>query len=242
MHSNYNKVSETSMPVSEAEAWLDEFPEKRVENKPNHGIIASTPVVLFVGQSGQPLQGKAKSDAERRAKREYGEALRQLKSQERQFAKKLQEKKMEWSGMVVGTRNTKNRQREQVMFRTLADGGDLPYIYKSHETRSEYSAQRRNLRSIASYIDGEIVLLECLESGERVFTLNRFEQYNKEIVTIKEILPALLTGKMVSNENIKMTITEGRLLMADLAKHGGHKIEAVKDRVDTRSVKGWIIR
>lgn len=41
-YSSYNKpVSETSVPVSEVEAWLDEHPKKRLENQANGGVIKS---------------------------------------------------------------------------------------------------------------------------------------------------------------------------------------------------------
>ncbi len=46
--SRHKKNSPTSMPVSEVEAWLDQFPQKRAENKPNGGIIRATAAVTFI--------------------------------------------------------------------------------------------------------------------------------------------------------------------------------------------------
>ena len=39
--SGYPKQSDTAMSVDAIEAWLDQFPQKRAENKPNGGIIQS---------------------------------------------------------------------------------------------------------------------------------------------------------------------------------------------------------
>ena len=39
--SNYPKNSDTAIAVDAVEAWLDQFPHKRAENKPNGGIIRS---------------------------------------------------------------------------------------------------------------------------------------------------------------------------------------------------------
>ena len=38
--SNYSNTKK-GMPMDEQEAWLDQFPQKRAENKPNGGIIRS---------------------------------------------------------------------------------------------------------------------------------------------------------------------------------------------------------
>ena len=39
--SGYPKQSDTAIAVDAVEAWLDQFPHKRAENKPNGGIIRS---------------------------------------------------------------------------------------------------------------------------------------------------------------------------------------------------------
>ena len=39
--SNYPKNSDTAIAVDAVEAWLDQFPHKRAENKPHSGIIRS---------------------------------------------------------------------------------------------------------------------------------------------------------------------------------------------------------
>ena len=68
MYSNYNEVSETSMPVDEVEAWLNEFEHKRVDNKPTHGIIRSTESVIFVSGTRANMTKKERKAAIAHAK------------------------------------------------------------------------------------------------------------------------------------------------------------------------------
>jgi|GEM_PF-5196198 len=56
-----NYATERGTPVSAVEAWLDEHPEKRVENQENGGIGCSTKSVVFVDQlKGKPRAKRAK--------------------------------------------------------------------------------------------------------------------------------------------------------------------------------------
>ena len=53
--SNYSNTKK-GMPMDEQEAWLDQFPQKRAENKPNGGIILS--VVDTKAMTLRELSGK----------------------------------------------------------------------------------------------------------------------------------------------------------------------------------------
>ena len=44
----HRAVSKTSTPVDTVEAYLDEHPEKRIENQENGGIVKATETVVFV--------------------------------------------------------------------------------------------------------------------------------------------------------------------------------------------------
>ncbi len=91
------KISDTSIPVSEVEAWLDQFPEKRVENKPNHGIIINAPIVTTTGTKVlSTLSAKERKQALATAKREHKEAMRNLAEREAQTAKQIAEQRKIW--------------------------------------------------------------------------------------------------------------------------------------------------
>lgn len=72
--------------MDEQEAWLDQFPQKRAENKPNGGIILS--VVDTKAMTLRELSGKERKVAIAKAQREHREALKNLAKQEEQDAKK----------------------------------------------------------------------------------------------------------------------------------------------------------
>lgn len=91
------KISDTSIPVSEVEAWLDQFPEKRVENKPNHGIIINAPIVTTTGTKVlSTLSAKERKQALATAKREHKEAMKNLAERESKTAKEIAEQRKIW--------------------------------------------------------------------------------------------------------------------------------------------------
>lgn len=92
--SSYPKQSDTAMPVDAIEAWLDQFPQKRAENKPNGGIIRSIADTreLYLREMS-PRERKA---ARAEAQREHKEALKNLAKQEAQDAKEIAKKLVKW--------------------------------------------------------------------------------------------------------------------------------------------------
>ena len=92
--SNYPKNSDTAMSVDAAEAWLDQFPHKRAENKPNGGIIRSVADTseLYLRE----MSVSERKVAHAKAQREHKEALKNLAKQEQQDAKKIAKKLAEW--------------------------------------------------------------------------------------------------------------------------------------------------
>ncbi|MGA6102128.1 hypothetical protein ACPESL_08075 [Psychrobacter pocilloporae] len=89
-YSNTNK----GMPVGEVEAWLDQFPQKRAENKPNGGIIRSIADTreLYLRE----MSPKERKVARAKAQREHKEALKNLAKQEAQDAKKIAKQLSKW--------------------------------------------------------------------------------------------------------------------------------------------------
>ena len=82
------------MPMDEQEAWLDQFPQKRAENKPNGGIILS--VVDTKAMTLRELSGKERKVAIAKAQREHREALKNLAKQDEQDAKKIARQIAKW--------------------------------------------------------------------------------------------------------------------------------------------------
>lgn len=92
--SGYPKQSDTAMSVDAIEAWLDQFPQKRAENKPNHGIIQSVADTreLFL----RPMSKADRAAAVAKAQREHRQALKNLAKQEAQDAKAIAKQLAEW--------------------------------------------------------------------------------------------------------------------------------------------------
>lgn len=92
---SYNKPpSSTSISADTAEAWLDRFPHKRAENKPNGGIIQSTADTreIFL----RPMSKEARKAAVAIAQREHRKALKNLARQEARGAKEIAKQLVEW--------------------------------------------------------------------------------------------------------------------------------------------------
>ena len=91
--SNYSNTNK-GMPVNEVEAWLDQFPQKRAENKPNGGIIRTSPDVqeLFL----RPTSKSERKVAIAKAQREHRQALKNLAKQEAKDAKEIAKQLAKW--------------------------------------------------------------------------------------------------------------------------------------------------
>ena len=96
-YSSYNKpVSETSVPVDAVEEWLNRFPEKRVENKPNNGIIQSTSSVIFVDMYKAAKSAKEIKAARAKAQKEHREAMRNLAQANSNISKEIERQRKIW--------------------------------------------------------------------------------------------------------------------------------------------------
>ena len=91
--SNYSNTKK-GMSVDAIEAWLDQFPQKRAENKPNGGIIRS--VADTSGLDLRKMSPKERKAARAQAQREHKEALKNLAKQEAQDAKEIAKQLAKW--------------------------------------------------------------------------------------------------------------------------------------------------
>ncbi|NYR09578.1 hypothetical protein [Psychrobacter sp. BI730] len=91
--SNYSNTNK-GMPVDAVEAWLDQFPQKRAENKPNGGIIRSIADTreLYLRE----MSPRERKVARAKAKREHKQALKNLAKQEQQDAKEIAKQLAIW--------------------------------------------------------------------------------------------------------------------------------------------------
>ena len=91
--SRYDRTNK-GMPANEVEAWLDQFPQKRAENKPNGGIIRSVADTSRLDL--RAMSPKERKVARAKAQREHKEALKNLAKQEAQDAKKIAKQLSKW--------------------------------------------------------------------------------------------------------------------------------------------------
>ncbi len=91
--SRYNRTNE-GMPVNEVEAWLNKFPSKRAENKPNGGIIQSVADTreIFL----RPMSVSERKKAIAQAQREHRQALRNLAKQDAMDSKEIAKQLTVW--------------------------------------------------------------------------------------------------------------------------------------------------
>ena len=92
--SSYPKNSDTAIAVDAVEAWLDQFPHKRAENKPNGGIIRS--VADTSDLRLREMSPRERKVARAKAQREHKEALKNLAKKEAQDAKKIAKQLAKW--------------------------------------------------------------------------------------------------------------------------------------------------
>ena len=92
--SGYPKQSDTAMSVDAIEAWLDQFPQKRAENKPNGGIIQSVADTreIFL----RPMSVSERKKAIAQAQREHKQALRNLAKQDAMDSKEIAKQLTQW--------------------------------------------------------------------------------------------------------------------------------------------------
>ena len=91
--SNYSNTKK-GMPMDEQEAWLDQFPQKRAENKPNGGIIQSVADTreLFL----RPMSVADRKKAIAQAQRENRQALKNLAKQDALDSKEIAKQLTVW--------------------------------------------------------------------------------------------------------------------------------------------------
>ena len=132
--SNYSNAKK-GMSVDAVEAWLDQFPQKRAENKPNGGIIRS--VADTSGLDLRKMSPKERKAARAEAQREHKEALKNLAKQDAQDAKKIAKQLAKWrkeskpeptEGELAAkkeARRLKRNELKRIRHKEVTQGGEM---------------------------------------------------------------------------------------------------------------------
>lgn len=191
----YPKVSPTSMPVDEVEEWLNTFPHKRAENKPNGGIIQSTPSVIFVDGLGDKLTPSERKIAERKAQQDFKAAIRQIAKQEAEDRKAIANKKREWTREAELLAAKERRER---LLKRL-NSGKLITIPSKKRSVTKYRAMRADIEDLKPRLKGLVVRLADLKTEKSWWCIDTMESYDGDIDydCIISVKSALNTGKMI---------------------------------------------
>lgn len=206
MHSNYNEVSETSMPVGEVEAWLDEFEHKRVENKPNGGIIRSTESVIFVSGTRANMTKKERKAAIAQAQREHKAAMRELAIQDRKDQSEIARKRKLWAKEIKAIRPETSKPklsivetRQNALEAQLRAGESITTVSPRGATKNQYQTMHRDIMVIKKRFDCEVVRIRLLNNDIARYTLDTLETFDGDInySDVESILSALKTKKAI---------------------------------------------
>lgn len=237
----YPKVSPTSMPVDEVEEWLNTFPHKRAENKPNGGIIQSTPSVIFVDGLGDRLTPSERRIAERKAKQDFKAAKRALALQEKEDEKAIAKKLREWSSSPKQTSKVTNRLNDLKL--RLNNGEHIPVPKNQGISKKEYQNIRRDMRVIAQEVDGDIVRVKAMGSIDSFWLIDNIETYAKPFNTQckKSVRAVLETGKSIRiTSDLQQDEVRGlAAVIQQLGRRKGMGITIIYGLNNT--VKGWVV-
>ena len=248
MQSNYNEVSETSMPVDEVEAWLNEFEHKRVENKPNHGIIRSTESVIFVSGTRANMTKKERKAAIAQAQREHKAAMRELAIQERKDQTEIARKRKLWAKESKAIR-AKAKPVAPSAKQIISDGQDalearlragehIAIAHHKGETKQEYYTMRRDISAIKGRFDTGIVRIKALDNNKAFYMADTLETFNGDIkYSNKASIIAALKTKKALRINRDMHQQEIKNLASMVRKIDG--VTGIYGL--NNSIKGWVM-
>ncbi len=241
--SAYPKVSETAMPVNEVEEWLAAFPHKRAENKPNGGIIQSTPTVMFIDGLGDKLTPSQHREAKRKAQREFKAAKRALAKQDKEDQKAIAKKLREWSKAPEKPRATGKIERRLRDLEVRLNNGEMIPVPKNDGDRKEYQKIRRDIRTIRNTVDGSLVRTKVIAQEDSFWTIDRFATHagDFDVYCKKAVLLALKTGQAI-RLNANLHQEEAKALssaMQELARRKGVEITSIFGLDNT--IKGWVM-
>jgi len=234
----YGKFSESSMPVTEVEEWLNEFEHKRVENKENNGIIKSTTSIIFIDNARYNATAADKKPAIARGRRDFNRAMKNIAKQDAIDAKAIKKKTAAWAKELrvkakpKPKNKAKGRQvvstlRRQAMVAKLLAGENVPCKKLKLDGRTEYNQQRHDVR-IAINEGLSIIRLRSIGTGLAHYTMDKLPRYTvNNLLTgsliqddTSDMILALNSKQMVSTDNFKVKLKFVSTSMSSLSKDG----------------------
>lgn len=165
--SRYPKKSPTATSMEAQEAWLNRFPHKRAENRPNGGIIRS---IADTSHYFTTDMTKSERKAARiKAQREHRQALKALAKQDEQDAKEIKKQLSEWQAR--SNKEEQERAREESR------------IKRNAAKRAERAAAKaKRLKKEMATKAGQEVLNALKEHG--IYQVSDFELSRKYLKNI----------------------------------------------------------
>lgn len=208
-YSSYNKpVSETSVPVDAVEEWLNRFPEKRVENKPNNGIIQSTSSVIFVDMYKATKSAKEIKAARAKAQKEHREAMRNLAQANSDISKEIERQRKIWKREETAKARAADKERRDRAYQELrnerkrmkyAEAAKTKVKSRKPKTPTTRSVRRDALEAAllrgervkyASFLRGDSkaqMAAHKLQRADLIAIAEKLAESGKSIVRIKRI-------------------------------------------------------
>ena len=152
--SGYPKQSDTAMSVDAIEAWLDQFPQKRAENKPNGGIIRSVADTseLYLRE----MSVSERKVAIAKAQREHRQALKNLANQREHDNKEIAKQLVKW----------RKEGKPQPTAEELAAKKEARRIRRNERNRLKREAEGKPVITEMPTRKGQEVLDQLKENGE----------------------------------------------------------------------------
>lgn len=151
--SNYSNTNK-GMSVDAVEAWLDQFPHKRAENKPNGGIIRSVADTseLYLRE----MSPRERKVAVAKAQREHRQALKNLAKQREHDNKKIAKQLVKW----------RKEGKPQPTAEELAAKKEARRIRRNERNRLKREAEGKPVITEMPTQKGQEVLDQLKENGE----------------------------------------------------------------------------
>ncbi len=229
----YTRVSETSMPVNEVEEWLDAFPHKRCENKPNGGIIMSTECVMFI-------DGAAK----RKDKRDYQRSLKELAKQQKEEQAAIAKKIKEWTAAEEPKALSNIETRHKALVERLTAGERIPTLASTDDFNA-YHEQRRDMKALSEQVGG-IIKVRKVKDMTAVYMVDNLSTYDGVNLSGKtrhddiiDLVATLRSGEMVTPDNFDSRIKQTSATIKRLSASGDLDICTVFD-IHSK-LKGWVV-
>lgn len=193
--SNYSNTNKGT-PVDAVEAWLDQFPQKRAENKPNGGIIRSVADTseLYLRE----MSVSERKVAIAKAQREHRQALKNLANQREHDNKEIAKQLVKW----------RKEGKPQPTAEELAAKKEARRIRRNERNRLKREAEGKPVITEMPTRKGQEVLDQLKENGE--YHVSQWSGNRKYLIFIMS--NARQTGYEIESVKAGRTVTHYKLI------------------------------